>query len=980
MNRPSGLTIMCAVLLSAASAVAQDTTGAIDGTVRAPDGALLPGVSISLVSPDSGRTRTTVSNDSGAYRIAALPPGAYRITASLDGFAPHSRTLQVKLGTTVSYPITLELGAVTDVVEVTGETPVVNLTTSTSGTNLDVARLDALLPLNHDTTQIAILVPGTVPGDQNFNPVTQACLTGMCGFNVGWGTPGQALLSHQGGSVAENLYVVDGLNITNFSQGMGSSFVPMAFAEEVQVKSGGLEAEFGRTTGGVVNMVTKSGTNSLRGDAAVLWSPESLQEHSPTTFHQDFPNESFESTEVTASLGGPLARDRLFFFLFLRYLDTERTALPSGARYLFEEATPYWGGKLDWSVTARHRLEASYISDDVNTDVTRVVSIPGFESLYPGSLNRGGNNGILRYTGVLAEHFLLSAQVGRNEFARYDSSQTDQCPVSVDRRVEPSESLGCWVLDEVGTWSDTRTAARADVDWFLGNHSLRAGADFELAETEKDVRNSGDSYYWYDLAGNWSGLFPDLPPETELVVVNHLTDRGTLEAESKAAYAQDSWAVTRNLTLNLGLRWETYKHRNAAGEPFLDVDDAIAPRFGFVWDIGGSGRSRLYGSAGRYHIPYPMFPSAVLASAKTDTNDVYKLDGGVNPDGSPEGLGPLILQLPWSDGETKGAREIAANSLEPIAQRELILGFEQLLSDDWRVGVRGIAREHESVIEYMSLGQTLWEIYGIPCLSPEVLGSLADCENDAFRIANPGEGFDGWFDLDGDGELDPISLTAEQLGYPDPVRNYYAVELVASRRFANNWMLEASYVWSHSYGNYEGLVKSDKWGETSAGITTNFTERGLMDHASGDLPNDRRHFGRLYGAYSWPWGLGVGGTFFVQSGRPINSFGWHPTDPWAGQQGFLRQSFFTQGEPMPRGSLGRTETVWWLDLSVRYDWRWGGADLYARVDAFNVLNNEGVTNLYEYGDTRDLEPNPLWGEPTFYQSPRSVRLGLGVSF
>ncbi|MBW2525802.1 MAG: hypothetical protein JRI23_16580, partial [Deltaproteobacteria bacterium] len=829
----------------------------------------------------------------------------------------------------------------------------------------------------------AILVPGTVPGDQKFNPVSQACLTGACGFGVGWGTPGQALLSFDGSSIAENLYVVDGLNITNFSQGMGSSFVPMAFVEEVQVKQGGLDAEFGRTTGGVVNMVTRSGTNTLRGDATLLWSPESLQEQSPSTIQEDFADESFESTEVTASLGGPLAEDRLFFFLFLRYLDTERTALPNNARYLFEESTPYWGGKLDWSMTARHRLEASYISDDVNADVTRVVSIPelGLDTFYPGSLNRGGDNGILRYTGVLADNFLLSAQVGRNEFDRYDTSATDDCPVSIDDRVDPSEFLGCWVIDEVGTWSDTRTAARADVDWYLGNHSLRAGLDSELGETKFDIRYSGGVSYLYDLAGNWPGFFDFLPPQTELVAIQFLSDSGTLEIESQAAYAQDSWAVTRNVSLNIGLRWEAYEHRNVAGEPFIHVDDALAPRLGVVWDLSGEGRSKLYGSAGRYQIPYPTFSSFILASARRQTMDVYFLDGGANPDGSPEGLGPLIFPFVWSDGRAKGARELAANSLEPASQRELILGFEQLLGDHWRVGVRGVAREHEAVIEYLSLGQALWETYGVPCLSPDVLGDpLLDCENDAFRIANPGEGFDGWFDLDGDGELDPISLTAEQLGYPDPARDYYAVELEASRRFAGNWMLEASYVWSHTYGNYEGLVRSDTWGELGAGITTNFSERGLMDYASGDLPNDRRHFGRLYGAYAWPWGLGVGGSFFIQSGSPINSFGHHPTDPWAGQQGFLLQSFFTQGEPTPRGSLGRTETVWWLDLSVRYDWRWGSADLYARVDAFNVLDNQGITELYEYGDTRSLGPNPYWGEPIFYQSPRSVRFGVGVSF
>jgi len=972
MIRVLQLAVITIVLFAAATVAAQDTTGAVAGTVRAPDGALLPGVSIALVSPDSGRTRSTVSNDSGSYRVAALSPGSYRITASLDGFTPHSRALQVKLGTTVSCPITLELGAVTDVVEVTGETPVVNLTSSTSGTNLDVTRLDALLPLNHDTTQIAILVPGTVPGDQKFNPVTQACLTGTCGFNVGWGTPGQALLSHQGASIAENLYVVDGLNITNFSQGMGSSFVPMAFVEEVQVKSGGLEAEFGRTTGGVVNMITKSGTNTLRGDAAVLWSPENLQEHSPSTFQEDFANESFESTEVTASLGGPLARDRLFFFLFLRYLDTERTALPNNARYLFDESTPYWGGKLDWNMTARHRLEATYISDDVNADVTRVVDSAelGRTSFYPGSLNRGGDNGILRYTGVLADNLLLGAQVGRNEFARYDSSETDRCPVSIDYRPDPDIYAGCWALERVGTWSDTRTAARADVDWFFGDHSLRAGADYEQAATDVDIGYSGGVNYSYVFAGRLGLDF--LPPETELVGIGLLSQDNRLEIESGAAYVQDSWAVTRDLTLNLGLRWETYEHRNAAGNAYLDIDNAFAPRLGFVWDVSGSGRSKLYGSAGRYQIPYSMSASKHYAGGVWESYAVYLLDGDVNPDGTPEGLGPYIFDLVWSDGSVTDPLELTADSIDPASQRELILGFEQLVGSNWTLGIRGVARQIESVIEDFTIDQGLWEAYGIPCLDPQAL----ECGL-IYRIGNPGEDFQGWIDLDGDGELDAISLSADQLGFPDPARDYYAVELNAGRRFADNWMLEASYVWSHSYGNYGGLVKADI-GQIMAGITQDFDFPGMMDNASGDLPNDRRHFGRLYGAYAWPWGLGVGGTLFVQSGRPINSFGWHPTDPWANLYG--QASFFTLGEPTPRASMGRSETVWWLDLTVRYDWTWGKTNLFARIDAFNVFNNQSVTNVEETGEYVQGTPNPYWGEPIFYQNPRSVRFGLGVSF
>lgn len=956
-NRFRGFAFALSIVLVAGAAGAQDTTGTVAGTVRGPDEVTLPGVSITIESTDTGLERNALSNQSSAYRISALPPGPYLLTVSLDGFEAQTQGIRIGLGTTVNFDFELAIGAFTNTIDVGGEVPAVDFTSSHTGRNLDVGRLDTLLPLNHDTTQIAILVPGTVPGDQGFNPVSQACTTGCGNVEAGWGTPGQALLSFQGASIAENLYVVDGLNITNFSQGLGSSFVPMAFVDEVQVKQGGLEAEFGRTTGGVVNMVTKSGTNTLRGDAAVLYSPENLQELSPSTHQEDFENEMRQSTEVTAALGGALLRDRLFFFLFLRYLDAERTALPGHARYLFDTSTPYWGGKVEWSLGSGHRLEATYISDQVDERVTREVHDPetGIDSYYPGKLNRGGDNAILRYSGVLADNFVLSAQIGRNAFDRYDSSKTDECPVSIDWRSGSPVSLGCWVMSDVGIWADARTAARADVDWFLGRHSLRAGVDFEFAETEFDHGTSGDDQYLYYV-------------ENRIEKVNIFSQNsvGVVEVESTAAYAQDSWAVTRSLTLNFGLRWEAYQHRNTRGETYLAINDQVAPRLGFVWDPTGTGRSKIYGSLGQYHIPYPTQATTFWVGAYSAREQVYVLEGSIKPDGSPEGLGELLSGWEYEDSG-EDPRRIAADSIDPASQLELILGFDRQVGADWRLGIRGVARNHESVIEDFSLNQALREVYRV-----SVFGHAE------FRIGNPGQGFEGWYDLDGDGKLDPISLTAGQLGYPEPTRDYYAVDLVAGKRFADNWMLEASYTWSHSYGNYEGLVRSDL-NQIRAGTTSDFNFTGLMEHASGDLPNDRRHFGRVYGAYSWPWGLGVGGSFFIQSGRPISSLGYNPDDVWA-RLFTDAESFFTLGEPTPRGSMGRTDTLWWLDLTLRYDWRWGGAVLSARVDVFNVFDRQGVSKVEEVGELQRGQAYEYWGEPLFFQNPRSVRFGLGVSF
>ena len=152
---------------------------------------------------------------------------------------------------------------------------------------------------------------------------------------------------------------------------LGSSFVPMEFVEDVQVKSGGYEAEFGRATGGVISMLTKSGTNSFRGGASAYFEPESLQEQEPDTPWKNNQDESRERLEVNASVGGPIFRDKLFFFAFARYADTSIVDLYTTTADIHVTSNPYWGGKLDWAISSKHRLEGTYISDAVDVDFIR---------------------------------------------------------------------------------------------------------------------------------------------------------------------------------------------------------------------------------------------------------------------------------------------------------------------------------------------------------------------------------------------------------------------------------------------------------------------------------------------------------------------------------------------------------------------------------------------------------------------------------
>ncbi len=952
-----GAVVLCSLLQWPAVAVAQETTGAVLGTVRSDDGLALPGATATISNPATGLEIAATTGDRGEFRFLALPPATYVVEVALDGFRLHRQTVPLSLGQTITCNVEMILGSYADAIEVTADRgPVVDVTSTVIGMTVNVSDLNDRVPVVREVTQVALLAPGTTAGDTAFDDRT----------------PGQRLASFSGASVAENLYVVNGLNITNFREMLGSSRVPFDFVEAVQVKTGGYEAEFGRSTGGVINAVTRSGTNTLHGGVTAYYLPEDLQGSPPDTVYAAVSHSRFESLEGVVSLGGPAVKDRLFYFLLADHMDTDQDKYYATGSINFpltdrlRTSQPYYGGKVDWTPSSRHRVEGTYFTDRTDVDYSRsehdpVTGAPG-ETRGTGVFKRGGSNAILRYSGTLGERALLSLQGGRNEFTRTDRSTGDECPAAVDRRGGSVVVIGCWVNPTITDATDIRQAARVDLDYVAGGHSLRAGIDYEMNVSENDTTYSGGIVYQYYRNGT---RFPQLPASAELVLVGHYDLGGSFDTLSNAAYVQDSWTVSPRLTLNLGLRWERYDNRNGLGETFIATDDQVAPRIGAVWDPVGDARSKVHASYGRYHLPIASNTNVRVAGAVFRATEWYVLQGGINPDGSPSGLGEQLSSVVLANGETPDPRELIADDFEPMSQDEVILGYERMFGDAWSVGARGIARRFNQVIEDYTINQGLEAVYGVEPASA------------VFRIGNPGSSFDGWYDLDGDGVLDRIHLPADTLGYPEAERTYYALELTFNRRFADNWTVQGSYVWAHLVGNYEGYTNSDI-GQSDPGITQTFDFPALLDHGYGDLPNDRRHTLKVFGSYSWPLGVQLGGNFFYYTGRPINSFGLHPTDPYA--QSYGPVSFYTGGEPRPRGGCGRTDDVWSLDVMARYDLRFGGLDLNLRVDVFNVFGNHAATEVEERAEDDTGAPAPYYGEAFAYQTPRRVRFGVGLSF
>ncbi|HEY4230057.1 MAG TPA: carboxypeptidase regulatory-like domain-containing protein, partial [Thermoanaerobaculia bacterium] len=246
------LALSACLLLIAPVAFGQ-TTGEITGTIAGTDGRPLPGVTVEATSPSLQGTRVSVTGNDGNFRFISLPPGSYKIKGSLSGFTTVEKLATVRLDSAITVQMQLQVSAKEELV-VTGEAPVVDTTSAESGTNVR-QEIAQKLPVGRNYSTVVAIQPG-VATDQS---ETQGRGGSSNPTGGGW--------TIYGATSVENSYLVDGVNTTNVIKGLQGKALSQEFIEEVQVKSSGYEAEYGRSTGGVINVVTKSGGNDFHGDA-----------------------------------------------------------------------------------------------------------------------------------------------------------------------------------------------------------------------------------------------------------------------------------------------------------------------------------------------------------------------------------------------------------------------------------------------------------------------------------------------------------------------------------------------------------------------------------------------------------------------------------------------------------------------------------------------------------------------------------------
>jgi len=953
--------VTTALALSASSYAANDK-GALKGVILDGQQAAVAGATVTAFDAKTGFKRSTTVKFDGSYRFTQLPVGSYTVTITNDGFESFTQeNVRIQIGTSNLDTPLYRVGSDMEVIQVTGsQIATVDVTSSESALNIGDVEL-ARLPIARNLTSVALLAPGTSKGDNAFGN----------------------LASFGGASVAENAYFINGLNVTDFRNGLGGSTIPFEFYKEFQVKTGGYSAEFGRSTGGVINAVTKSGTNEWEFAANVYYTPESMGEQSSNILKRDGSlnnfnaADSFNKMDANISVGGPIIEDTLFFYVLYNPREITQEWASSGGATFNENVTDdaFWGGKVDWHISDDHLLELTTFSDKRTTNTARwdYNHLTGTKTgKTNGTSARGGENISVKYTGYITDDFVLSALWGKNEADLTDQSAFDANPVVYDNREGNWTPLGNWANFNVTTANDSREALRIDGEYTLDDHVLRFGWDSETNTSFDETNLSGGVYYAlfsYDAGDKIGSIGHTFAEDAKVARKRTYSTGGEFETLSTAFYIEDTWTITDDITATIGLRNESFNNKNAQGESFVKITNQLAPRLGISWDVNGDGDSKIFANYGRYHLPVAANTNIRMAGAETYIHDYYIFGGTLGENDVPS-LGEFLGQQVNGTGEVPDVSEVLDTTIKPMFQDEFILGYQTMLNDEWSAGVKYTMRDLGSVIDDITIDKA-------------IRANNWDGPNgNVYLLTNPNTDIKTSYDTDGDGTLEQVTIKAADLGYPDPKRMYHAVEFSLEKSWDEVWSVSANYTWAHSYGNAEGYVKSDN-GQDDAGLTTDWDFPYLMDGAYGNLPNDRRHTFKVFGAYAITENLQLGANILLQSGRPMNGFGHGLPEGYGDEndQYEYGQTYYIGASNenfVPRGSFGRTPWVFNVDLSLKYTTDFEGTDVTFQVDVFNVLNAQSTTDVDE--EQNDGTVNDEFLMTQSFQTPRYAMLSASFRF
>ena len=985
MRRLIILTAAWLILGSAGSLFAQETTGGIRGRVVDPQGLAVPGVTVTANGPQGAKA--TTADGEGRFTIPFLTPGVYSVRAELSGFkAVEQRDVNVRLGQSVDLALKLEVGGVTETVQVTASAPEVDTTSTTTGAILSTNAL-ANIPVGRRVSDTMYLAPGVSSS----------------------GTLGRSNPSVSGGTGLENQYVVDGANVTNTGYGgLGSYSIvfgslgnatPYNFVEEIQIKTGGYEAEFGQATGGVVNVLTKSGTNAFRGSVFGSSQPGKI-EAEWTQFQAangSVNTVATQANDLGVGVGGPIVRDHLFFFgsISPSWQTRTFTAPPDFPLARLGEVdrkrrTVSYAAKGTFQFGSGQRVDASFFGDPSHGEVgpQRTSALLVRDTSSFSTLDYGGHQQTVRYEGVISSAWLFETAFARSLNKIDELPSVDTWRIT-DTTIVPNVITGGIGFYERGNRSLSRQYSAKSTHIFSG-HQIKYGFQYDNVVYSQVNQRTGPTFTAPDGRATATGATISILPDAtygkiyRVTRANFNSERTTLQ-DYFTFFVQDSWTVGDRLTINPGVRYEQEKLVGTIINCDTDANcfklkNNWAPRLGVTLDATGDGRTKIYGNYGRYYARIPNDLAARALSAD---------DGFARGDYFDAALTRVVPQGTLAAGVTNHfiLAGVGADIIDPEAklsyQNEVVLGVDRQIMANTTVGVRYVWR---------SFGRVLEDVANVPMA--------------AYDLGVPGVGSVEYI-MTNPSTSTPIFPAAQFLGaaFDDPAHRYHAVEFTLNRRGAN-WSTMTSYRWSRLRGNFEGFYRDDN-GQSDPGISSlydfptndpSYTSIGVpqfgytgdirfLGDKNGILPLDRPNQVKLYGNYMWDVCLNLGAGINLSSGKPLTPMVANPNYSSAGE---IPAAARGTGIQTIDGFKKRTPFESQLDVQASWTVKRKGARSVTFVaDLFNAFNQQRITNYDQNLELTAQANNPdfgkpvnslLAGTPPQFQAPLNLRLGVRFEF
>jgi Carboxypeptidase regulatory-like domain/TonB dependent receptor-like, beta-barrel len=763
---------------------AQQITGSLEGQVLDPEGLPLSAVNIVVSSLSLQGTRGTITDEQGYFRLIALPPGIYSLRITHISYQNQIiEDVIVSLGKTISIgKIKMTTGTLeTPDIVISEERSMIDPNSTTLGTNLKSAEFESL-PLERNYREITTLLP---QANTSFYK-DEVNISG----GTGW----------------ENKYFIDGIDVSDTHEGSIETNIPYNFVKEIQLISGGYEAEYKGSLGGLINVITYSGGNEVHGSVFGFYTADWLSS-SPNVGLADPADGPFSNYDVGFGIGGPIVQDKLWYYAAYNPTFSRRNVvLPGlGTTYIDKSVTHSFAAKLTWKPSQQLNLVFTTTGDPTKRTaigfISEVFGAPPSALLNPdpylSSRKTGGVNLSLSGTYTIGNNLLLDASISRLNRDEIDEPTTEQ---------GKNEVL---FLDTTNVWSgglSYKSSQRREVTGFklnttlfTGDHILKAGVEYDDNALDLDLGYSfltpGDSSeYLYDVA----------------------TQLGTVRNRTPSVYFQDSWEITENLRINAGVRWGSQFWVASNGEVTQKIHGPVQPRAGFVFSPGEDGTQKIFGSYGRFE-----------QDVQTGLLGIYLLKNSYDHffayDSDPRnGNANVVDTVNLFNGTI--APEI--EGLSGQYYDEFSLGYERMVNSKIKIGVKGIYRILREAIDdgYFPL------------------------EN-VQKYGNPGKG--------------PLA------DFPKVQRDYTALILTIEKHNSERFNFEASYVLSRNYGNYPGLYDL-LYSFSFANSSGEFDDVESLKNGTGLLPNDRTHTFKFIGSYRFNESFTAGLSFQWLSGTPLS--------------------------------------------------------------------------------------------------------------